>query len=244
MRKVWTKKDIKILKKLYPTTPTKNISELLNRSISSVYGAADIHNIKKSKEFMRTEASGRMKKGTHKGRQYHFKKGHKPWNAGTKGLMKPNSGTFKSGHKPPNTLFDGAIRTRIETTRSGKQIPYKWIRISKAKWKMLHVYNWEKKNGPLPKGYILVFKNGDTTNCDIKNLRMISNADHMRETHLKDETLAVRLSQQKWAGGNRKGVNREFYKEILKQKELLNLKRQQLILNKIIKTHEQTGKTK
>lgn len=29
-----------------------------------------------------------------------FKKGHKPWNKDTKGLMKSNSTSFKKGHKP------------------------------------------------------------------------------------------------------------------------------------------------
>jgi len=31
-----------------------------------------------------------------------FKKGHIPWNKGTKGLMKPNSGSFKKGNIPWN----------------------------------------------------------------------------------------------------------------------------------------------
>lgn len=32
--------------------------------------------------------------------QYRFKKGHVPWNKGTKGLMKVNSGSFKKGLTP------------------------------------------------------------------------------------------------------------------------------------------------
>ncbi len=42
-----------------------------------------------------------------KDNKYAFKKGHKPWHKGTKGLIKANSGTFKKGYKPPNGFKKG-----------------------------------------------------------------------------------------------------------------------------------------
>lgn len=244
MRKPWTKKELKLLKKMYRDAPTKKIARILKRSVLSIYQAADLQGVKKSEEFKRSAASGRLRKGNHGGKKFWFKKGHKPWNAGTKGVCKPNAGTFKKGNLPVNTLHNGAITTRIETTRSGKQTPYKWIRIAKSKWKMLHAFNWEKANGKVPKGHILIFKDGNTENCQVSNLRLISNADHMRETQLKDETIAVRLSMQKWSGGKRRGMNRELYKKVLNNKALLEVKRQQIILNQTIKNHDAKRKTK
>lgn len=34
-----------------------------------------------------------------------FIKGHNPWNKGTKGFIKPNSGSFKKGNPAPKTAF-------------------------------------------------------------------------------------------------------------------------------------------
>lgn len=85
---------------------------------------------------------------------------------------------FKKGQLPHTTLYDGCIRVRI-VKKAGNR-PYKWIRISKANWKMLHVHTWEQKHGPVPKGYIVIFRNKDTMDCRLKNLKMITLAENMR----------------------------------------------------------------
>lgn len=86
---------------------------------------------------------------------------------------------FKKGQLPHTTLYDGCITVRHDhPDRKGHR--YKWIRISKAKWEMLHVHNWKKKHGPIPKGFIVAFKTADTMNCSPGNLMLITRAENMK----------------------------------------------------------------
>lgn len=126
-----------------------------------------------------------QRKGIKTGRTGQFKKGHKTWNKGKKGLfMSPNckKSWFKKGHKPENTLFDGAVTIRHERTKYGKVIPYMWIRLEEANWEPYHRYLWKKHNGPIPSDHVVIFKDGNTMNCCIENLNMIS----MRENALRN----------------------------------------------------------
>ncbi len=59
---------------------------------------------------------------------------------------------------------DGDIAIR---TTGGKK--RKFIRIAPCKWMLYSRYVWQQHHGELPKGR-LMFKDGDTLNCDISNL--------------------------------------------------------------------------
>ena len=50
------------------------------------------------------------RKGVLSGRTGCFKKKNKPWNTGTKGRVKPNSGNFSTGHVPANVKPLGHTR--------------------------------------------------------------------------------------------------------------------------------------
>ena len=39
---------------------------------------------------------------------------------------------------------------------------------------MKHYYIWEKTNGKIPKGYYLCFKDGNTLNCELENLYLVT----------------------------------------------------------------------
>jgi hypothetical protein len=112
-----------------------------------------------------------------------FPKGHKPFNKGRSwdeylpdgSRIKSLKTTFKSGHLPHNTKADGEISVR---NSDGRQ--YKYIRISLAKWVPLHVYLWEQKNGNIPDGMIVVFRDKNTMNCDLTNLELITREENMQ----------------------------------------------------------------
>jgi len=80
---------------------------------------------------------------------------------------------------PHNTKYNGCITQR--TDKSGT--PYKYIRIDLGKWELLHRYNWEQANGPIPKNNILRSINGDTLNCDTSNWNLITRAEHLQLNH-------------------------------------------------------------
>lgn len=158
-----------------------------------------------------------------------FKKGNIAWNKGLNLPNKPNSGQFKKGNTPPNTKFDGYISLRKRHNRINQD--YYWIRISKSKWKELHIYNWEKVNGSIKKGDIIRFKDGNHKNCAIENLELVSRAKHLKinqENGIKDKlesnkAIAAYITREK-----------HLKREILKHPELIEIKRLQLKLEKTL----------
>lgn len=172
-----------MIRELYSDTNTAIIAEKLGRSISSIYGHAQLMGVKKSKAFIRSIC---ILPGSNVGKAYRFHKGHVPANKGKK--MDPELKErikhtfFQKGHIPPQTKYDGCISIRKDK-RTG--IPYQYIRIGKANWEELNRHIWEKVHGPIPKGFNVVFKDGNVMNCIITNLELISDAELMRRNSIQ-----------------------------------------------------------
>ncbi|TXH45500.1 MAG: HNH endonuclease [Desulfurellales bacterium] len=90
-------------------------------------------------------------------------------------LEKCRKSHFKPGHLPTQTKHDGAITIR-DVNRS--KTPY--IRKAQGKWQQLARYNWEQANGPIPPGHVVKYRDGNTLNCDIENLYLVSRAENLR----------------------------------------------------------------
>jgi hypothetical protein len=82
---------------------------------------------------------------------------------------------FKKGSKPMNTQPIGTIHQRRDT--GGKM--YQYIKLADCKWQLLNRYTWEQHNGPIPKGMVVVYKDGNYLNNDINNLLMITKKENM-----------------------------------------------------------------
>jgi hypothetical protein len=183
VRRLWTDSEIEALKILYPDMHGEEIADALGRSVISIYACARIYGLHKSDDFIKSEMSGRLTKLTTSGKKYRFRKGHIPANKGKRwdeymskeGQMKSLAYTFKKGHLPLNAKSDGEITIRFD-----EGLAYRWIRISRAKWQMLHVHNWIEAFGSVPDGYIVVFKTPDRSNCNISNLELITRAENMK----------------------------------------------------------------
>lgn len=110
-----------------------------------------------------------------------IKPGNVPLNKGKKMpkavYEKCKATMFKKGGQPANTKYDGCIVTR--KAKRGER-PYQWIRIAKKQWKMLHVHVWENKYGPVPKGHVVIFRNKNTLDCRLRNLKLVTRAEHMQ----------------------------------------------------------------
>ncbi|WP_120510931.1 HNH endonuclease signature motif containing protein [Photobacterium salinisoli] len=115
------------------------------------------------------------------GRTGCFEKGAKPWNTGTKGAVKPNSGCFKPGVKPKNFKPVGHERICSKDgyvlIKTDQVNPYTGASTS---YRFKHLVVWEQAHGPVPKGHILRFKDGDKTNCELSNLECVSQAVNLR----------------------------------------------------------------
>ena len=101
----------------------------------------------------------------------YFQKGHVPFNKGMKGLQQGGEETqFKPGHKPVNWVPVGSERINADG--------YVDVKIQDGKlqknWKPKHIIIWEKANGPVPDGHVLIFADGDRLNVTLDNLILVS----------------------------------------------------------------------
>lgn len=84
---------------------------------------------------------------------------------------------FKPGHKLTQAYKVGTIIYCQQNP--GKNGPwYKQIKLITG-WKLYHRHVWEKKHGPVPAGHVVTFKDGDSRNCRITNLMVITHAQAM-----------------------------------------------------------------
>ena len=113
----------------------------------------------------------------------HFKKGHVPANKGQKGVCAAGceKGWFSKGHTPATHKPVGTESFR--TDKSGAA--YTYVKIKEPNvWKMKHVLVWEQHNGPVPKGKIIIFLDGNTQNTDIENMAVIDRGTHAVMNHM------------------------------------------------------------
>lgn len=128
-----------------------------------------------------------------------FKKGQVSFNKGKKqseflskaAIAKSKKTRFKKGQLPPNTKYNGCI-----STRNHKGIIYKVVRVDNAKWEMLHVYTWKQAGKKIPKGSVVVFKDGDTMNINIANLECITRKQLMLRNTLHNYPKEIALTIQ------------------------------------------------
>lgn len=153
---IWSSEEKEYLKEITPGHHYFEIQRMMNKkfklelSMGQIKGAIARYNLS-------TGLTGR------------FSKGHEPYNKGKKGTYHKGSEKtwFKKGTIPPNYRPVGSERI----TKDG----YAEIKIADPnKWRLKHLVIWEKENGPMPKGHALIFLDGDKTNLDIKNLKLIS----------------------------------------------------------------------
>ena len=103
-----------------------------------------------------------------------FKKGQVSWNKGKKMTQeqyeKCKKTMFQKGNITYNTRAIGTERIDVDG--------YTYIKIAEPnKWKLKHRVLWEKENGLIPKGYNLIFADGNKQNLDLDNLVLVSNSE-------------------------------------------------------------------
>jgi len=130
------------------------------------------------------------------GRTGYFSKGHRPWNAGTKGegLTGRNRTTFSTGHVPANLrpigseridLKDGYVLVKVKETNPHTGAP--------TRFRAKHIVLWEKKHGPVPAGHAVIFKDGVKTHIVLKNLELVKRAELARLNYMKYSQVPTQL---------------------------------------------------
>lgn len=180
-RHVWTQAQDDIIKARFPMDTAAEIATAIGCSIAAVHHRARKLGVKKSDAFWKSEKCARL--NGKQGAQYRFAKGVTSWNAGKQIGSKGRSAEtqFKPGQRSHNYRPVGSERVRsdgyLERKVSDTGYPPK-------DWKTLHVILWESVNGPVPKGHVLVFIDGNKRNIVIENLSCITLAENARRNSI------------------------------------------------------------
>lgn len=173
-----------IIRERFPHERTQDIADDLGLTYSQVASRAFTMGLKKSQTFKESDLSGRANliKG---GMAYRFKPGNIPANKGNKmnadlyEKCKPTM--FKKGNRPHNWKPDGSIVERADKT--GKI--YLYYKIKDNDWILYHHKIWKDAHGDVPDGYVIRFKDGNSLNCILENLEIISMIDNMEKNTIQ-----------------------------------------------------------
>lgn len=170
----WTEAEIDFLRQIYPDHSNEYCSQFLHRSKKACQHKANKLGITKTPEFAKQQREKNL-----------FKKGNVPFNKGKKwehfmsaeGMCNAAKHQFKGS--PHNTRPHGYEILRAPD-HNGKR--YWWIKPADGRRMMpKHRWLWEQAYGPIPEGHNVQFKDGDTTNCVLDNLYLITRDKQMRE---------------------------------------------------------------
>ena len=179
----WQPWELDVLRVQYPVMLTATIAAIFERPASHIYAMAQRLGVKKSAEFQASAASGRL--DGKRGYGSRFVKGMEPPNKGLRrpgwhrGRMKETQ--FKKGHRPhtwkpigtEKVDSDGYLRRKLTDTGYP---PKDWVAV--------HRINWEAAHGPIPKGHMVIFRDGNKKNVAVENLECISFKEQMRRNTL------------------------------------------------------------
>ncbi len=146
--------------------PLADATAALNARFGTAYSTAQVKGLR-SRLHLDSGLNGR------------FVPGNVPYNKGKKGSCPAGceKGWFRKGQRPHNQAEVGA---EVMAT-----VGYVKVKVGEPDvWRFKHVMNWEKEHGPVPRGMVLLFKDGDHRNCEAGNLvlctrRELATLNHM-----------------------------------------------------------------
>lgn len=153
---VWTAEQLALLRELYTKRPMRQCVDEFNQAFGLHLTLLQLRSAARNHKIT-CDRSGC------------FPKGNVSWNTGRKVPRSEQSveTQFKRGAMPHNYLPVGSERV----SRDG------YIEVKTADprtWRAKHRLIWEAANGPIPKGYAVIFMDQDKTNLALDNLRLIS----------------------------------------------------------------------
>jgi len=153
---IWSAEEKEYLKEITTGHHHKEIQELINKKFNLEFTQEQIK-----------AAIGRYKLNT--GFTGQFGKQHVPANKGMAGVWAKESEKtwFKKGRESLNRREVGSERVTVDGYTEVKTL-------EPNKWRLKQQLVWEKLNGKIKKGYVLVFGDGDKSNFDINNLILVS----------------------------------------------------------------------
>lgn len=189
MRRPWTAAETALVVARYPSEPTAAIARDLRRTLRSVYQHALKLGLRKTAAYLAGPHACRLRRGDNPGWAHRFKKGLIPHNKGcahrpgwAPGRMRENQ--FRKGNRPHTwhpvgtilTDAEGYQRIKVREGQPGEATGFGNVRV----WPLLQRHAWETAHGPVPKGHVIAFRNGDKRDIRLDNLECISRRELMR----------------------------------------------------------------
>lgn len=211
----WTAARLAELRKRYPDEKSEVLAKDLGCSLPAIYSQARILGLHKSEAFNKSAASGRAMPGRGVGPSGRFPKGHVPAN---KGLRRPGyaPGRMAETQFGRNGLKGHVTRVPIGTERW--RDGFLWRKVTnihndRHDWRAVHRLIWEESGNKIPKGHVLVFKNGDRKDIRIENLELITMRDNMKRNTIARYPKELRKVIRLKAAVTRKLNERQSHEE-------------------------------
>ena len=162
--KKYTQEEREFLKKYIPGHYPEDVQAEFEKKFGSSLTFKQLQNFKGNN-------------GVYSGIDTKFKKGYSPANKGKKlsqeAYKRLSKTMFKKGQRSQNYRPPGSERVNVDG--------YVEIKIKDPNiWALKHRVIWEKHNGAIPSGSIIIFKDNNPLNLNINNLLLVSKAENMK----------------------------------------------------------------
>lgn len=234
MPRKWNANELQLLRDLWPNTPTEEIAAIIGRKGAYCWKKAKDLGLQRSAEFI--EQQKKMFADTLRlhGEKSRFKKGNVSHNKGKKwadfmpeeSQERSRKTQFPKRNVPLNwkpigwerKTRDGYIEVKVRDEYGEKRV---------KNFELKHRLLWEQINGPVPKGMMVKFKDGNKENIVIENLFLASMGENLLENTFSDSSVVKRFL------GIKDPKQVEFFKD--NASELIEAKRNQIKLNQKLK---------
>lgn len=220
MRRIWKQQDLEELAKDSASMITAQLVEKWGVTGSSIWTQLN-------KMGLKAQPTPYLNKGI-------FQKGHKTWNKGLRGFKASPTTSFKKGHVPANVVPIGTIRRRYHKR---DRWYYHLIKVAKNEWIHYQRYVWLQAYGSIPEGKVIHFVNGDREDFRLENLKAVSRHEILVANRKEMDYAARRdnlINNDKYIASRMTYKDKALREELLKHPELIELKRQQIILQRSI----------
>ncbi len=182
VKKPWTDRQLSYLRRHYADATMEQLVKGTGHPADCVWGKAAALGLTKSTEYL--SAMGKRVAECMASKAKRFQPGHVPANKGKRehefrspeAIERCRRTQFKPGSQPHNTRTDGTEVTHGDG--------YVYIKVA-GRCVLKHRYVYEQHHGAIPRGMLVVFRDGNRQNCDISNLELITMAENARRNNAK-----------------------------------------------------------
>jgi hypothetical protein len=211
-RRRWSSAELDLLRSMYPECHTDDVGAWIGRSTGKCYQAAAAHGLRKSADYLASDAACRLRRGeeTEAMKANRFQPGQAAWNKGLRGVIGVQEACratqFKKGRpasEARNYVPIGSLRICADGYIERKLTDDPSIAPAR-RWVAVHRIVWEAAHGPIPAGHIVCFKPGMKTTVleevAADRLECITRAENARRNHPRNRSPELgRLVQLKGA---------------------------------------------